>query len=205
MTRGRGAPSDWATIPNAVTVLRLLLLVPVCVLLVRGPDTVSVVLLLVWAATDWIDGALARVLNQRSRFGEVLDPIADRIGLVGIVLSLALADLLPWAALVILALADIAVLLYAGRTGLAGQMHVSRLGKARTGILMGGVFLLAAVAAWVPSLLLGAQLVVWLGVALHAVASIGYLVTARQVRRRRGNDAARNGDAPEDRAPAWRR
>ena len=43
---------DWATIPNLVTLLRFVLLAPVCVLLLDGPDTLAVVLLLVWASTD---------------------------------------------------------------------------------------------------------------------------------------------------------
>src|SRR5690606_26689728 len=92
--RGVSTPAagpDWATIPNLVTLARFVLLVPVCLLLADGPDTLAVVLLLVWASTDWIDGMLARLLDQRSRTGAIIDPIADRIGLAGIVLSLAFA------------------------------------------------------------------------------------------------------------------
>ena len=67
------------------------------------------VLLLVWASTDWVDGLLARALDQTSRTGAIIDPIADRIGLAAIVLSLAVAGLLPWVALVLIVVLDVAM------------------------------------------------------------------------------------------------
>ena len=63
---------DWATVPNLVTLVRFVMLAPVCVLLVDGPDTLAVVLLLVWASTDWVDGLLARALGQASRTGAII-------------------------------------------------------------------------------------------------------------------------------------
>ena len=143
---------DWATIPNLVTLLRFVLLAPVCVLLLDGPDTLAVVLLLVWASTDWVDGLLARLLDQTSRTGAIIDPIADRVGLAGIVLSLAIADLLSWAALAIIVLVDLAMAVLATGAALGGRISVSWLGKVRTFVLMGSVFVLVAMAAWMPSL-----------------------------------------------------
>ena len=135
---------DWATIPNLVTLLRFVLLAPVCVLLLDGPDTLAVVLLLVWASTDWVDGLLARLLDQTSRTGAIIDPIADRVGLAGIVLSLAIADLLSWAALAIIVLVDLAM------------------------------------AAWMPSLVPLAQVLFWIGVAMHTASGIDYILRARR-------------------------
>lgn len=198
--RGASAPGapgrpDWATIPNAVTLLRFLLLVPVCVLLVDGgPDPLAVILLLVWALTDWVDGLLARALHQTSRTGAIIDPIADRLGLVGVVLSLALAGVLSWIPLAVIALVDIVLLALAGRTAAGGALPVSRIGKARTAVLMSAVFLLAAAAAWLPAAIPALRVLVWLGVLLHVLAGAGYLLSAR-----------RHRDGGEDRAPAWRR
>ncbi|EWS80708.1 CDP-alcohol phosphatidyltransferase family protein [Brachybacterium phenoliresistens] len=194
---------DWATLPNAITVVRLLLLVPVCrMLVVDGPDTLSVVLLLVWACTDWIDGLLARALDQRSRTGEILDPIADRIGLVGIVASLALAGLLPWTALVIVLVVDVAATALAGGAAMGGRLHVSPLGKLRTFILMTSVFLLAAAGAWAPSLIPGVLALLWAGVLLHVGAGLHYIVSARTGRRREGLSADRpDAGAPEPEGP----
>ncbi|AXK44662.1 CDP-alcohol phosphatidyltransferase family protein [Brachybacterium saurashtrense] len=172
--------ADWATIPNLVTLLRFLLLAPVCLLLLDGPDTLAVVLMLVWASTDWIDGLLARALDQTSRTGAVIDPIADRIGLAAIVLSLALAELLPWAALVVIVVVDVAMAVLATSAALGGRISVSRLGKIRTFVLMASVFLLAAAAAWWPPLVPAVQALLWAGVALHAVSGVDYIVSARR-------------------------
>jgi cardiolipin synthase len=189
------ARPDWATVPNAVTLLRFLLLLPVCVMIVRGgPDTLGVILLLAWALTDWVDGLLARALHQTSRTGAILDPIADRLGLVGIVLALALAGVMSWAPLVVIAVVDLALLLLAGRAAAGGDVPVSRVGKLRTAVLMSAVFLLAATAAWFPAAVPAVRALVWIGVALHLVAGAGYVLSAREA-----------GGGAADRAPAWRR
>ena len=171
---------DWATIPNLVTLVRFALLLPVCLRLADGPDTPGVVLLLVWASTDWIDGLLARALDQASRTGAIIDPIADRLGLAAIVLTLAIADLLPWAALALIVLVDVAMTALATGAALGGRISVSWLGKVRTFVLMTAVFLLVAAAAWAPSLVPAAQVLVWIGAALHTVSGLDYIVRARR-------------------------
>lgn len=197
MSRAAEDRPDWATIPNAITLVRFVLLLPICVMLVRqGPETLSVVLLLVWALTDWVDGVLARVLGQTSRTGQIIDPIADRLGLVGIVLSLALTGLLPWAALVVIFVVDVVVTILSSRSALQGSLGVSRIGKARTALLMTSVFLLACAGAWAPALVPAVLVVLWIGVILHVVAGAGYVVSARA--RRGGVEEAAGG-------PAWRR
>ena len=186
---------DWATIPNAVTLLRLALLVPLCLLLLQGPDTAAVLLLAVWASTDWVDGLLARRLGQASRTGEILDPIADRVGMAGVVLTLSLMDLLPWAVLVIILVADLAMTVGASRAALGGRIGVSVLGKLRTVVLMTSVSLLVAAAAWAPGLLPVIQGVLWVGVVLHVVTVLGYVLSAR----RAGGAAAAAGEPPSPR------
>lgn len=138
------------------------------------------VLLLAWASTDWIDGVLARALGQTSRTGEIIDPIADRVGLAGIVLSLALAGLLPWSALAVIVLMDVAMVVLATSAALGGRIHVSWLGKIRTAVLMTSVFLLAAAAAWFPELLGAVRAALWAGVILHVVTATDYIVRARR-------------------------
>jgi len=174
------ARPDWATIPNLVTLARFALLLPVCVRLADGPDTLGVVLLLVWASTDWIDGMLARALDQTSRTGAIIDPIADRVGLAAIVLTLALAGLLPWAALAVIVVVDVAMAVLATGAALGGRISVSWLGKVRTFVLMSSVFLLVAAAAWAPALVPAGQALVWLGAALHTASGIDYIVRARR-------------------------
>src|SRR3954451_6201938 len=68
------------TVPNLLSALRLLG-VPVFLWLVLGPeeDTIALVVLMLSGVTDYLDGYLARRLQQTSRLGEILDPVADRL------------------------------------------------------------------------------------------------------------------------------
>lgn len=83
-------------LPNLLTTLRLLLAVPIC-LLVLGRDY-EAVLWIAFAAglSDGVDGWLARKLNATSRYGAVVDPLADKVMLSGIYPCLAAVGLLPW-------------------------------------------------------------------------------------------------------------
>ena len=191
---------DWATIPNLVTLVRFVLLAPVCALLLDGPDTLAVVLLLAWASTDWIDGMLARALDQTSRTGEIIDPIADRLGLAAITATLAVAGLLPWSALIIIVIADVAMVLLATRAALGGRLEVSRIGKVRTFALMTSVFLLVVAAAWAPDLLGAVRVLLWFSVVLHVLSAIDYILRATRVRAQvRPESGAPAGEGPPSR------
>ena len=180
MTRpspGPGAARDWRTVPNAITVLRLLLVVPVVALLVHGAAPLLVLVLLVaFGASDWMDGYLARRLGQTSRTGALLDPVADRVGVVVIALAFVVTGhLSPWIAAVVAA-ADL-VLGVAYLTARPVRIPaVSRLGKARTGVLMTGFALTGA--GLLPALDTVApvgELVCAAGAVLHVLACVGYI------------------------------
>ena len=101
------------TIPNAISAARLAG-VPVFLWLVLGPRTPTadywaVALLIVAGASDWLDGKLARALNQGSRLGEVLDPIADRLYIAATIIALAVRQIIPWWLVAILALRELVV------------------------------------------------------------------------------------------------
>ncbi|NLT26507.1 MAG: CDP-alcohol phosphatidyltransferase family protein [Microbacteriaceae bacterium] len=176
---------EWLTWPNAITVARFLLIGPVCWLLITAApgNPWPLVLLAVWASTDWVDGVLARRLDQRTRTGEILDPIADRLGTVAILVSLAVVGLVPWAALIAIAGTDLIVLLGAGRAAARGDIHVSRLGKVRTAVLFAAVIALVLAATLVPALAVLGEWLLWIGTAMHVLVGIGYLVAARRPRR----------------------
>jgi len=98
------------TLPNLLTFGRILALpaVAACFLLVKGHDGRWAALAIYIAAciTDWLDGYLARVWQQQSTLGRMLDPIADKL-LVGTTLMLLVYDntidnVMIWAALIIL-------------------------------------------------------------------------------------------------------
>jgi cardiolipin synthase len=126
---------DIATIPNALSASRLIG-VPIFFWLIVGPkrDDLALYILVVSAFTDWLDGYLARKLNQFSRLGELLDPLADRLYVVAALIALYLRDLIPVWVVIALLSRDILmslVLLYLKRFGITG-IPVHFVGKAAT-------------------------------------------------------------------------
>ncbi|MDQ7994154.1 MAG: CDP-alcohol phosphatidyltransferase family protein [Propionicimonas sp.] len=138
-----GEPYDttrvW-TLPNILSFLRLLG-VPLFLwlLLVRENDVWAVVVLAVGGATDWLDGYLARKWNQRSRLGQVLDPLADRLYTLATLVGFALRDIVPWWLVVILVSRDVVMALaiwpQLRRRGFF-SLPVHFLGKAATFMLL---------------------------------------------------------------------
>ena len=73
------------TISNGLSFLRILLVIPIAILLFQPGSRMLVAGLLVFAAlTDLLDGYLARIMNEVSEFGKIIDPLADKIA-VGVV------------------------------------------------------------------------------------------------------------------------
>ena len=123
------------TLPNLLSMLRLAG-VPVFLWLVLGPeeDAWALALLMVAGFTDWLDGYLARRLNQFSRVGQVLDPVADRLYILAVVVGLGLREIIPWWVVVILPLRDALLWLLVPflRTRGYSALPVHFLGKAAT-------------------------------------------------------------------------
>ena len=69
-------------IPNLITLFRLLLVVPVVVAIMRNDFGVALLLFAIASLSDGVDGYLARRFSWVSRFGAILDPIADKLLLV---------------------------------------------------------------------------------------------------------------------------
>lgn len=89
-------PDRVVTIPNALSAARLLG-VPLFLWLLLGPhaDAAALLVLALSGATDWADGVLARKLNQQSRLGALLDPLADRLYILATLVGLVLRDVIP--------------------------------------------------------------------------------------------------------------
>ena len=84
------------TLPNCFTVLRLLLAPVIIIAIVQHHAFAALSVFAVAAATDALDGYLARRLNSVTPAGAFLDPIADKVLLTGVYLALALAESVPW-------------------------------------------------------------------------------------------------------------
>lgn len=91
-------------IPNAITVLRAVLVAPFVLALLNGRTTFALVVFLVAGASDGLDGYLAKRYGWQSRAGAILDPLADKLLLVSAYLTLAWVGLLPsWLAAAVVA------------------------------------------------------------------------------------------------------
>lgn len=126
------------TIPNALSVLRLLL-VPVFLILLLQEQNLAALLVLIFAsASDWFDGFLARKLNQVTKLGAKLDPAADRLYIFATLIGLAVNGNIPiWLAVVVI-LRDVmlAIAYPVLATHGYGPLPVHFLGKAATFALL---------------------------------------------------------------------
>jgi cardiolipin synthase len=127
------------TVPNALSVIRLALIpVFVYLLLVAHDNAWAVAVLTFSGGSDWADGKIARLLNQSSKLGELLDPAVDRLYMLVVPITFGLRGIVPWWIIAILLArdallaAELPVLRSRGFTALP----VVYLGKAATFALM---------------------------------------------------------------------
>ena len=187
----REASDRVLTIPNALSLARIAVLPLVLLDLLEGRFGRALVLLLLIGASDWFDGYLARVLDQRTLLGAVLDPIGDRVVFVVVGVGLVLADLLPLWVLVVLLARELAVLVVGLVLLLAGGSipETSRLGKVATSGLMLSITGLVAAAAFgdgAADPLGWLQVIAWGGLAINLaltyLATLGYARAALRPR-----------------------
>ncbi|HZG36877.1 MAG TPA: CDP-alcohol phosphatidyltransferase family protein [Gaiellaceae bacterium] len=173
-------PAPLAQLPNALTVLRLVLVPVFVVLMLRADGEASVAAGIVFAAagiTDQVDGWLARRWQVESRFGTLADPLADRLMIDAAVLLLWVGDRLPWPALAIVLARD--ALLLGGYRFVVPRgydFEVTQVGKVATWLLYAATMLLIVTGSgtvW-PLWLF------WLGLGLAVVAAVQYLLKARR-------------------------
>ncbi len=180
-------------LPNALTVVRILL-VPVLVvaLTVETPhgDTVAAIVFAVAACTDGLDGYLARSRRSVTTFGKVMDPVADKLLIAAALVSLVSLDrVAAWVAMVIIAreFAVSALRIAAGAQG--AVIASSALGKLKTIFQVAMVLALIAAsdagAVWVDAL-------VYATVAITLVSGVDYFLNVR-----RRIEEARERIAPE--------
>ena len=92
------------TLPNLITIGRLVLVPVVVVMIVQRQWAAAFALFVAAGLSDAVDGYIARRFDQRSEFGAVLDPLADKALMVSIFVTLAIRDVLPsWFAIAVVA------------------------------------------------------------------------------------------------------
>ncbi len=195
--RSSGTTSAVVTVPNAISLARILL-IPLFVWLIVDPDTTfaGLILFSVVVATDWIDGYVARRTGQVSEVGKVLDPTADRLAIIAGLVALVVRGAFPlWAALLVL-VRDVAIVL-AGAVLLASRrphIEVRWVGKVATFTLLVSIAMVSWGNLGYP-LTPTALAIGWSG---YAAAIIEYYVVAvlyvgdlrRNTTKGRGSDSA---------------
>jgi cardiolipin synthase (CMP-forming) len=173
------------TIPNAISLIRLVMVPIFLWLLVTGNDVSALVVLIIATTSDFVDGMIARKFNQVTRLGMYLDPLSDRLFIAASVIGLAARGLIPMPLLAIVLARDImllAVVLYR-RLRISDFPRVTFVGKTGTFVLfiafpvvvLGTVWTDAPVPLEMIGWLLGA-----VGAGIYWVAGFGYLGVLRR-------------------------
>lgn len=177
--RGEKVLDTFWTLPNLITILRFLG-VPLFVWFIArdsyGPAFVTLVII---GSTDWVDGYLARRLDQVSRTGKWLDPVADRLALIIVAIVFVVDQIAPsWLVWTIvipdLILIANSLMLFGG----SPNLPVSNIGKIRTALLLIGapMLLLQRVPGFgYEWLIIVGNIVLAAGCAGHIAAFAGYM------------------------------
>lgn len=139
------------TVPNALTAARALMVIPVVGLIAVGEPSIALLVFLAAAATDALDGPLARRRGSTA-LGAALDPLADKILVVGTLAAVTLRGAAPWWAVVVILARELVAIDVRARA--AHPVAASQGGKAKTVLQVVAVAALLAGAAW-PSVGLG--------------------------------------------------
>lgn len=185
------------TVPNALSLLRLAL-IPVFIWLLMGVDSPgwAFVVLFVSGLSDWLDGKLARWLNQSSKIGALLDPAADRLYVIIIPICFGLKGYVPWWIIALIIARDVALLATAPLLKSRGITALPTLyiGKAATFALMSAFpWLLAGqIDGWVGTVFfpVGWAFLLW-GVGMYVWSVVLYWIQTVAVVRRLPRVSAR--------------
>lgn len=197
---GVGAVSSrvW-TIPNALSFFRLALVPVFLWFVIVGEDALALAVLVVSSITDFLDGWLARKLDQVSRLGQLLDPAADRLYIFAALVGLAWREVIPWWLVAVIVARDVmlAVLGVILANHGFGPLPVHHLGKVATFCLFWALPLLMLGEAFDPlapySLPLGWAFALW-GAFLYWWAGIVYVRETARVIRLPADDSGQHSD-----------
>lgn len=181
-----GLSQELRSIPNMLSILRLLL-VPVFLFLLVSDEFLWALVVLAFASfTDWLDGQIARRFNQETSLGKILDPSADRLFIFATLIGLTLNGNIPaWFAIVIV-LRDVLLLFGLPTLRKLGyrSLPVHFLGKAGTFALLYALPLLLMSDIWPAAEFIVLPLswaFAWWGIALYWISGFIYLHQLRNL------------------------
>jgi len=169
------------TLPTWLTLSRIIALVPLALLLwVDDPraSVAALVLFLAAAATDWLDGRLARARGEVTALGRCLDPIADKLLVATLLVMLLAADQAPLVPVLVILLRELTISgLREAMAGSGPALPVTPLAKWKTTVQMIALAVLV-VGDHVPGGTATGAALLWLAAALTAVTGVQYLKSA---------------------------
>jgi cardiolipin synthase len=178
----------WVNLPNLFTSLRIVAMPFIALAVLSGRHVAALALFLAAGITDLVDGALARRLNCATQAGAYLDPVADKVLLGGVYLTLAFARIVPWWFVALVFGRDLYILAAAGLIMLTTahrKFPPSRWGKYST------FFQISAAVAWMvrnaaPSAFTNtaATALLWTSAALTVISGLHYTWRGAQLLRR---------------------
>ena len=183
------------TLPTAITLFRIAL-IPLFVLVFYLPvswaNIAATVIFVIASITDWVDGYLARSMQQESSFGAFLDPVADKLMVVVVIVLLVQANpsifvALPSVVIVAREISISALREWMAQIGASATVKVSFIGKSKTLLQMLAlgfmiyaepliglpIFLIGLVIYYLAALLTLASMVVYLRAAWPSIARHG--------------------------------
>ncbi|MFD0704963.1 CDP-alcohol phosphatidyltransferase family protein [Alloscardovia venturai] len=169
------------TWPNLVSLFRLISIPFIAVLISHDYLLWGLVLLAFSALTDALDGFLARKLNQITKLGQILDPIADRLLIFCSILALGTSGFIPWWFLLVVGARDLmlgVVIIILAQFGY-GPLPVHFVGKTATAMIMADIPLLMISGLGTAPIFgllatAGTALAIW-GVVMYWIAGIIYV------------------------------
>ena len=176
-------------VPNALTSARLILAIAVIVMIPLGWYAAAMVVFLIAASTDWMDGYWARKYGQVTKLGRIFDPFVDKIIICGSFIALVEATgsgVASWMATVVVGRELLVTSLRGMVEGAGGDFSASQLGKWKMVLQCAAVvaILLSLISvpaptwlAWTSSALL------WAAIALTIYSGIDYVILATRAMR----------------------
>ena len=107
-------------IPNLISLVRISLVIPIVLNLLAGKYILALILFAVASISDAIDGFLARFFKWQTDLGKILDPVADKLLMIGSITALWLNQIVPLSVFIIFVLRDLLILL-----GAAFEMSIT--------------------------------------------------------------------------------
>jgi len=180
-------------VPNALTSVRFALAIAVVVLIPLDYFGSAMVVFLVAASTDWMDGYWARKYGQVTKVGRIFDPFVDKIIICGSFIALvevAGSGIASWMATVVVARELLVTSLRGIIEGGGGDFSASQLGKWKMVLQCAAVVAVLLCLQFNPAamwLQMTTTLLIWSAVLLTVYSGCDYILTAARVMRKQGD------------------